>query len=210
MKVDKGIAIIDYKMSNLFSIKNALDNLNIKAFITSDPEEILNSKGAILPGVGSYPEAMSNLANLNLISTIKEFADSGKPFMGICLGLQLLFENSEEFGNSPGLGIVKGSVKLFSNLDRIKTVPHVGWNRAIYREESDLLDQTKLINDYFYFVHSLYVVPNDEGIVKTFTYHDGFKFCSSIMYNNIFASQFHPEKSGPAGLQLLSKFFNKN
>ena len=97
MKVDKGIAIIDYKMSNLFSIKNALDNLNIKAFITSDPEEILNSKGAILPGVGSYPEAMSNLANLNLISTIKEFADSGKPFMGICLGLQLLFENSEEF-----------------------------------------------------------------------------------------------------------------
>jgi glutamine amidotransferase len=209
MKTDQGIAIIDYKMSNLFSIKNALDNLGIEAFITSDSEEILNSKGAILPGVGSYPEAMGNLYDMNLISTIKDFVDLNKPFMGICLGLQLLFEKSEEFGNSKGLGIINGSVKLFSDLKEIRTVPHVGWNQALLNEGCNSANHSKIIEDkdYFYFVHSLYVSPEDEEIIKSYTYHDGFKFCSSIMYKNIFASQFHPEKSGPAGLHLLSKFF---
>ena len=152
MKTDQGIAIIDYKMSNLFSIKNALDNLGIEAFITSDSEEILNSKGAILPGVGSYPEAMGNLSDMNLISTIKDFVDLNKPFMGICLGLQLLFEKSEEFGNSKGLGIINGSVKLFSDLKEIRTVPHVGWNQALLNEGCNSANHSKIIEDKDIFI----------------------------------------------------------
>ena len=204
------VAIIDYKMSNLFSIKNALDSLDIESFITSSPEEISNSDGAILPGVGSYPVAMNNLKELNLISSIKEFVESGKPFMGICLGLQLLFESSEEFGSTKGIGLIKGSVNLFSKINEIKTIPHVGWNTVITEKfNQNNLDQPELLSseDYFYFVHSLYVEPSEAEVIKTYTYHDGFKFCSSIMHQNIFASQFHPEKSGKVGLKILKNFF---
>ena len=205
------IAIIDYRMSNLFSIRNALDMLGINSTITSDPKIISKSDGAILPGVGSYPGAIENLHSLDLFEAIKSFISSGKPFLGICLGLQLLFERSEEFQTTEGLGIIQGSTKEFKNISSVKTIPHVGWNQINIntKEYSTSKDPFKNIQngEYFYFVHSLYVHPENNEVIKTSTNHDGFTFCSSIMHENIFASQFHPEKSGKRGLLILDNFF---
>jgi len=208
---NKTIAIIDYQMSNLFSIINALNKVGITSVITSDPKVILQSDGAILPGVGSYPEAIKNLHELDLFEAIKTFIASGKPFMGICLGLQLLFNQSEEFGLSKGLAITKGGVYSFRNDSEIITVPHVGWNQIEINLEntSKMINPLKNINDgdFFYFIHSFYVDPENKEYIKSHTTLDGFRFCSSIMHENIFASQFHPEKSGKKGLQILQNFF---
>ena len=205
------IAIIDYRMSNLFSIKNALDVLDIKGIITSSPKEILTADGAILPGVGSYPEAVKHLHQLELFETIKEFIESGKPFMGICLGLQLLFSKSEEFGITKGLDLVKGSVVSFKNETQINTVPHVGWNKILLNTDTVNNEKNpyrKIENgEYFYFVHSFYVKPESNNIVSSYTEHEGYQFCSSVIKDNIFASQFHPEKSGDKGLIILKEFF---
>jgi glutamine amidotransferase len=207
------VAIIDYQMSNLFSMSNALNALNIKPIVTSDPKIIMQSDGAILPGVGSYPEAVNSLHKLDLFEAVRNFIITGKPFMGICLGLQLLFNNSEEFTLTEGLGLIEGTTRKFIDIPMVKTVPHVGWNKIdiieshISMPNNPLKDITN--EDFFYFVHSLYVEPTNLECVKTFTNHDGFNFCSSIMHENIFASQFHPEKSGKKGLQVLKNFFNK-
>ena len=205
------IAIIDYRMSNLFSIKNALDVLDIKGIITSSPKEILTADGAILPGVGSYPEAVKHLHQLELFETIKEFIESGKPFMGICLGLQLLFSKSEEFGITKGLDLVKGSVVSFKNETQINTVPHVGWNKILLNTDTVNNEKNpyrKIENgEYFYFVHSFYVKPESNNIVSSYTEYEGYQFCSSVIKDNIFASQFHPEKSGDKGLIILKEFF---
>jgi imidazole glycerol-phosphate synthase subunit HisH len=206
------VAIIDYQMSNLFSISNALNALDINSVITSDPKVILQSDGAILPGVGSYPEAVISLHDLDLFETIKNFINTGKPFMGICLGLQLLFNNSEEFKLTEGLGVIEGATKKFIDKSIVKTVPHVGWNKIeIIESDHDIQNypfKDITCDDFFYFVHSLYVEPANLDSVKSFTDHEGFNFCSSIMHENIFASQFHPEKSGKRGLQILQNFFN--
>ena len=201
------IAIIDYKMSNLFSIKNALDSLGIKNIITSDSETILSSNGAILPGVGSFPESMQQLQKLQLIETIKRFIDTGKPFMGICLGLQLLFTRSDEFGKNEGLGIINGSVQSFKSYIKEKPIPHVGWNK-IQIKESNQSSKSIIDNEnYFYFVHSYFVKPKNKNIILTETNYENFNFCSSIIDDNIFACQFHPEKSGKNGLNVLKNFF---
>ena len=201
------IAIIDYKMSNLFSIKNALDSLGIKNIITSDSETILSSNGAILPGVGSYPESMQQLQKLQLIDTIKRFIDTGKPFMGICLGLQLLFTRSDEFGKNEGLGIINGSVQSFKSYIKEKPIPHVGWNK-IQIKESNQSSKSIIDNEnYFYFVHSYFVKPKNKNLILTETNYENFNFCSSIINDNIFACQFHPEKSGKNGLNVLKNFF---
>jgi glutamine amidotransferase len=207
------IAIIDYKMSNMFSIKNALDSLGYASQITSDGQQILSSDGAVLPGVGSFPEAMGQLRDLNLISVIKEFVSSGKPFMGICLGLQLLFTQSEEYGFCEGLGIIDGTVEDFSNYVSVERVPHVGWNKvsmhAPRRKQSAQAASGLDLEDgsYYYFVHSYFVNPTKKEDVFTTTRYGGIEFCSSILKENIFASQFHPEKSGQNGLRLLKQFF---
>tara|TARA_Y100001970_G_scaffold15871_1_gene17859 strand:+ start:44077 stop:44703 length:627 start_codon:yes stop_codon:yes gene_type:complete len=201
------IAIIDYKMSNLFSIKNALDSLGIKNIITSDSETILSSNGAILPGVGSFPESMQQLQKLQLIDTIKRFIDTGKPFMGICLGLQLLFTRSDEFGKNEGLGIINGSVQSFKSYIKEKPIPHVGWNK-IQIKESNQSSKSIIDNEnYFYFVHSYFVKPKNKNLILTETNYENFNFCSSIINDNIFACQFHPEKSGKNGLNVLKNFF---
>ena len=204
------IAIIDYKMSNLFSIRNALKFLDIEANITSDASEILSSDGAILPGVGSYPEAVKHLHDLEIFEPIKDFIKTGKPFMGICLGLQLLFTKSEEFQSTMGLNVIPGSVRNLK--EKVKTVPHVGWNSVKLnkdnaRNENNSLVDTIKEGSYFYFVHSYFVEPENKSNVKTFTKHEGKTFCSSVIIDNIFASQFHPEKSGKKGLQILQNFF---
>ena len=204
------IAIIDYKMSNLFSIQNALNSLGFDTVITSEAKKILNCDGAVLPGVGSFPTALENLKNLRLDKTISKFVSSGRPFMGICLGMQLLFEQSEEFEITQGLGLIEGSTRKFKNHPSINTIPHLGWNSVKIIQGRDIKnDPTKDISDgdFFYFIHSLYVEPKNKSDVKTLTTHDGFEFCSSIIRENIYASQFHPEKSGNKGLTILKNFF---
>ena len=208
------IAIIDYKMSNMFSIKNALDSLGYNSQITSNCQKILSSDGAVLPGVGSFPEAMNHLNDLNLIGVIKDFVASGKPFMGICLGLQLLFTKSEEFQLCNGLGIIDGKVDSLSKYPTMNCIPHVGWNTVVKQNSKgrDLISHSGKIrlnkNEYFYFVHSYFVSPSNQDDILTTTRYGGIEFCSSIARDNIFASQFHPEKSGPRGLNILNNFFS--
>lgn len=201
------IAIIDYKMSNMFSIKNALDTLGYNNQITSDNQKILSADGAVLPGVGSFPEAMKHLHHLNLIEPIMEFIASGKPFMGICLGLQLLFTKSEEFEECKGLGIIDGKVENFSKYQTVVRVPHVGWN-TVQKNNLGKISKIDLDNnEYYYFVHSCFVKPDNRNNVFTTTKYSKIEFCSSVVVNNIFASQFHPEKSGQKGLKILKEFF---
>ena len=207
------IAIIDYHMSNLFSVRNALEYLGIDSEITSDVTKIMAAKGAILPGVGAFAEAMKHLKTLDLIQPIKDFINSGKPFMGICLGFHLLFTESEEFGVTRGMDILQGKVESFSRHVKSKKIPHIGWNRILTNndviKEDSFISPLKDINsdEYMYFVHSFYVDPDNKDIIATETEYDSFTFCSSVLKGNVFASQFHPEKSGTSGLNILKNYF---
>lgn len=208
------IAIIDYKMSNMFSIKNALDFLGFDCQVTSNYKTILEADGAVLPGVGSFPEAMQHLQDLKLAEVIKEFASSGKRFMGICLGLQLLFSRSDEFTDCEGLNIINGKVENLSKYLPNEPVPHVGWNTVIQHRATRNNNSTSFLNsqlfqdDHYYFVHSYFVEPDNLKYVFTQTSYASLDFCSSVLVDNIFACQFHPEKSGPRGLKLLQNFFS--
>ena len=212
------VAIIDYNMSNLFSVQAACKKVGLSSVITSDPARIISSKIAVLPGVGAFGEAMKQLHDLKLDDCIYNFFESGKPLIGICLGLQLLFEKSEEFGYHSGLGIIKGEVVKFdSNRDDNFTypVPQIGWNRI--KKNKNKWKGTPLCdnidNDFMYFIHSYYVNPENSNIILTNSNYGKQEYCSSIHYKNIFAFQFHPEKSGEIGLkiyrQLKSKFTNE-
>ena len=207
------IAVIDYKMSNMFSINNALISLGFRSKITSDPNAILRADGAVLPGVGSFPEAMRHLNDLQLNDVIKDFIISGKPFMGICLGLQLLFSESDEFESCKGLGIIDGTVIGFSKYINSEPIPHIGWN-TVYSPnlvKSNINYASKIgiaENNYYYFVHSFFVQPKQKNNILTVTRYGDYEFCSSILKGNVFACQFHPEKSGPRGLNIFRNFFN--
>ena len=168
------VAIIDYKMSNLFSVQAACNNVGLSSIITSDKKSILNSKIAILPGVGAFGEAIKHIKKSKLDEVIYEFVESGKPFIGICLGLQLLFDNSNEFGNHSGLGLIKGEVKKFKShkIRNVKyPVPQVGWNRIKCDGANwkDSLLQNNQDGDFMYFVHSYYVKPEEKNIIKSTT-----------------------------------------
>jgi len=213
MSSKTNIAIIDYKMSNMFSIKKALESLGHNVDITSDKRKVLSAAGAVLPGVGSFPEAMNHLRDLDLIDAINSFISTGKPFMGICLGLQLLFSRSREFGKHKGLNIIDGDVESFTKFDFIKIVPHVGWNKIdkknlIFEEKNDPLNNVKS-GEYFYFVHSYFAKPKNKNEIYSTSNYNGLQFCSSIIRDNIFACQFHPEKSGAKGLTILDNFFKE-
>ncbi|MFH1540731.1 MAG: imidazole glycerol phosphate synthase subunit HisH [Elusimicrobiota bacterium] len=206
------ITIIDYGMGNLRSVQKAFEFIGKKTIITDDRKKILDSSLVVLPGVGSFSAAMKNLGKLNLVDTIYKVIDSGNPFLGLCLGLQLLFERSEE-GNCNGFGILKGKVKKF-NFSQLPTpnsqllkIPHMGWNNVKCKMQDARCKIFKEIKDnsYFYFVHSYYVEPQDKKIIATTTEH-GIKFASSVFYKNIFATQFHPEKSQKNGLKLLKNY----
>lgn len=201
------IAIIDYKMGNLASVKKALAALAFDAIITSDSEVIKNADGVILPGVGAFAPAMANLKESGLIDAIKEYAASGRPFLGICLGMQLLFDGSEEGMTDgkmvEGLGIIPGKVLKFpasETTDKGLKVPQMGWN-DLKDVKGSLLSE----GDYVYFVHSFYCDPDDENVAAAKAEY-GIRYCCSIEKDNIFATQFHPEKSGEVGLAILSKF----
>lgn len=199
------IAIVDYGMGNLRSVSKSFQSQGSQAIVTRDPKEILTADGLVLPGVGAFGDCVNNLNDYGLISPIKEYIASGKPFLGICLGLQVLFEESEESPGAKGLGIFKGKVVRFPDFkEEGLKVPHMGWN------EIKIVKDTPVLNDipqdsWFYFVHSYYPAPEDDSIsaVKT-TY--GFEFTAAVCVDNIFASQFHPEKSSTLGLRIVHNF----
>lgn len=205
------ITIVDYGMGNLRSVHKGFERVGFPAVVTQDPGLIRKASGLVVPGVGAFKKAMENLTELRLVEPIKEFIGSGRPFLGICLGLQLLFSESEEFGVQSGLGIFAGRVVRFSfsypgsppARDSLK-VPHMGWNAVQIRKRAPALEGIEE-GAYFYFVHSYYPVPKDRGIVATTTDYGG-EFVSSVSRGNLFACQFHPEKSQIAGLKILRNF----
>ena len=206
-------AIVDYGMGNLFSVKHACEYTGMKANITSIPKEIMDADIVILPGVGAYGDAMRALKKLDLISPLREVVSAGIFLFGICLGMQLLMTESHEFGRHSGLGIIAGPVVRFENpAESLKTlkVPQVGWNRisnknGLHEYNSSWANSPLegLSNgEYMYFVHSYYPRPEDPAVILSVTSYGQVEFCSSLWYKNIFASQFHPERSGPKGLQI--------
>jgi glutamine amidotransferase len=198
------IAIIDYGMGNLRSVQKGFERMGHEAVVTREPHTILDASKVVLPGVGAFPDCMRNLEEYGLIDAVLQSIRSGKPFLGICLGLQLLFTESEEFGLSKGLDVIKGKVVRFRLQDPTLKVPHMGWNSvSIKRRPSALADVPD--GSHFYFVHSFHVVPEDKGVVATTT-HYGMEFVSSVWKDNVFATQFHPEKSQSLGLSILKRF----
>ena len=199
------IAIIDYDAGNLKSVEKALLYLKEEAIITRNYKEILNAEKVILPGVGSFGMAMEYLKKYDLISVIHEVAEQNKPFLGICLGLQLLFSGSQESEGVEGLNLLEGDIVKIPEETGLK-IPHIGWNSLELSNEGRLFRDTEE-ESYVYFVHSYYLKAKDEGIVKASTYY-GTKIHASVEKNNLFACQFHPEKSGQVGLQILRNFAN--
>ncbi|MDH5761675.1 MAG: imidazole glycerol phosphate synthase subunit HisH [Nitrospinota bacterium] len=202
------IAIIDYGMGNLRSVQKAFEAVGADAVVTSQPQAILDADSVVLPGVGAFKDCMDNLDRLGLIDVVHKSIQSGKPFLGICLGLQLLFEQSIEFGTVAGLGILPGKVMRFHLDDPSLKVPHMGWNTLNINKPSPLFESADA-HPYYYFVHSYYVVPDNPDMVATTTEY-GIEFVSGIQHDNIHAFQFHPEKSQTQGLAMLEKFARLN
>ncbi len=197
------IVIVDYGMGNLRSVQKGFERVGSKALVSRDIEDIKSADKLVLPGVGAFPECMKNLARFELVKPIIDFLGSGKPFLGICLGLQLLFDESEEFGLNEGLKVIPGKVKAFSRDMGLK-IPHMGWNQIILKKDVPLFDGISN-GSFFYFVHSYFVEPDSSSDVATETEY-GVTFTSAIARDNIFALQFHPEKSQQNGLRVLKNF----
>ncbi|MBK5241189.1 imidazole glycerol phosphate synthase subunit HisH [Clostridium sp.] len=195
------IAIVDYGVGNLKSVQNALKTLNIPSIISSDNEEIANSRSIIVPGVGAFPDAMKNMKARGLDKVIISAAKQGKPILGICLGMQLFFEKSYELEICQGFGFFKGNiVKLEGSIK----IPHMGWNSLSFEKNTPLLNGV-VENNYVYFVHSYYAKVHEEGIVNAYSTYEK-KIPAIVSKGNIFGMQFHPEKSGEAGMKLLENF----
>lgn len=199
------IAIIDYGAGNIESVRKAFEYIGAEVVLTSDPEVLMNSDAAVLPGVGSFGDAMDNIKKRGLLEPIKNFAASGKPFLGICLGLQILFESSEESPGVEGLGILKGKIVRIPGGEGLK-IPHMGWNSLEFKEEGDLFEGIEN-GAYVYFVHSYYL-KSEEDIVSTVAKY-GVEIHASVHKGNVRACQFHPEKSGATGIKILKNFVKK-
>jgi len=197
------ITIVDYQMGNLRSVQKAIERVGGSAQISSDPKVIANAEKLVLPGVGAFGDAMNEIRRRDLADPIRDFIASDRPFLGICLGLQLLFEKGYENGEHQGLGVIEGEVVRFDLPEQFK-VPHMGWNTVQKTKESPLLVDTPE-GSHFYFVHSYYVRPSDPDVVAL-RCHYGTDFCAMVQRGNLFATQFHPEKSQENGLQLLRQF----
>jgi glutamine amidotransferase len=200
------VAIIDYGMGNIHSVQKALEFCGAKTGVTNKPADIRNADKVILPGVGAFADAMDELKRKGLIGALAEYIKNKKPFLGICLGMQLLFEGSDEAKDSAGLGVLKGRVKLFDKKRGLK-VPHMGWNQL-----KKAADKCPLLKDipegsYVYFCHSYYPWPNDTKVVAATTDY-GIDFASMVWRDNIYGVQFHPEKSQDIGLKILKNFVN--
>jgi glutamine amidotransferase len=197
------IAIIDYGMGNLRSVSKAFEAVGHQAVVTRDARVIGNASHVVLPGVGAFGDCMANIEQYGLVEPIRTAIQSGKPFLGICLGLQLLFTESEEFGPHRGLDIIAGKVRRFEGGQGLK-VPHMGWNQVHVQRACPLFDGIADGSDW-YFVHSYFVDPSDRQLAATTTTY-GISFISSVWRDNIVACQFHPEKSQTVGLRLIKNF----
>ncbi|GBD26968.1 Imidazole glycerol phosphate synthase subunit HisH [bacterium HR30] len=197
------IAVVDYGMGNLRSVQKALERVGAEAVVTREAQTIRSARGVVLPGVGAFGACMENLRRFGLDEVVLDVIAHGTPFFGICLGMQLLFQESEEFGPVRGLGVLPGRVVRFPTSAE-RPVPHMGWNQV--RVRPDVPHFHNIPNGSFmYFVHSYYVVPKDPGLVAATTEY-GVEFASAVYWNNIFATQYHPEKSQRLGLALLKNF----
>jgi glutamine amidotransferase len=202
------IAIIDYGMGNLRSVQKGFEKVGNEAIVTADPQVILNADKVVLPGVGAFADCMRNLEQGGFVEPLLQIIREGRPFLGICLGLQLLFTESEEFGVHPGLNVIPGRVVRFpdgmTEKEEALKVPHMGWNQISFNLRPPAFigieDDTSV-----YFVHSYYVIPDDPAVIATSTRY-GIDFCSAVWKDNIIATQFHPEKSQEVGLRILKNF----
>jgi imidazole glycerol-phosphate synthase subunit HisH len=197
------IVIIDYGMGNLRNVQKGFERIGVEAKVTRSKREIERASAIVLPGVGAFKDCIENLEKYRLVEPLLRSIEKGKPYLGICLGLQILFSQSEEFGAQKGLDVIKGKVVRFRPDPECK-VPHMGWNTIEIEKEAPVLKGVES-GDYFYFVHSYYVVPDETDWVSSFTTY-GQPFASSIWKENLFATQFHPEKSQQKGLRILENF----
>ena len=197
------IAVIDYGAGNIQSVCKALQYINCDVTVTSNPDEIMKADGAVLPGVGSFGDTMNTMTNFGIKDTVIEYTKTGKPFLGICLGLQLLFGESQESPGVKGLGVLKGRILRIPEAEGLK-IPHMGWN-SLHIQNKGRLFKDIPEDTYVYFVHSYYLQAEDEQIVKA-TCEYGTTIHASVEEGNVFACQFHPEKSSRFGLQILKNF----
>ncbi len=198
------ITVIDYGSGNLRSVEKGFLKAGFDVKVTNRPEDVQKAEAIVLPGVGAFRDCMQELTNLGMTDVLIEAIKKGTPYLGICLGLQILFSESVEFGSTKGLGIFKGKVVKFES-DELK-IPQMGWNQLNIKNSTPLFNEIP-DKSYFYFVHSYYVVPEDESIISTTTDY-GAEFTSSVCRDNVYAVQFHPEKSQALGLQMLKNFGN--
>lgn len=200
------VAVVDYGLCNLFSVRQACLHVGLRPVITQDPNALREAAGIILPGVGAFGEAMANLRRLGLAEALRDAVREGRPLLGVCLGMQLLFSQSEEFGLHAGLDIIPGRVARFTAPpDRTMKIPHMGWSRLHpARDWSDTPLRGLVDGNFLYFVHSYYVVPENSDVVLATTRYGGTTFCSSLSQGKIFAVQFHPEKSATNGLSIYA------
>ena len=206
------VTVIDYGVGNLLSVIRGLEKCGANVILTDSPDLVINAERLILPGVGAFGDAIDTLRKLDLIQVLQEVALSTKPFIGICLGMHLLMDESQEFGSHKGLGIIKGCVIRFDNFQEVSgkrlKVPHVGWNRIYKKNNSnrDLWSNSILEGltdgEFMYFVHSFYVKPDDPKLILSTSEYGNIELCSSLQYRNIIACQFHPERSGLRGLHI--------
>lgn len=213
--IDK-IVIVDYQLGNLFSVVQACNHLGYDVLVSSSPLDIQDADYLILPGVGAFADAMNNLIETGMDKAIHQYVIEGKPLMGVCLGLQLLFTESEEFGNTKGLNLINGVVRKFekfSEAGKAINVPQIQWNQ-IYEPGPAKWKNSPLHYcqplDYMYFVHSYFVKPEQEADVLSLTDYGGQEYCSSVLKGNVFATQFHPEKSGLYGINIYKEWFTLN
>ena len=203
------VGIVDYQMGNLRSVAKGIEKVGGRVIVSSDPEELSLASHLILPGVGAFGDAMRELNQRDLIPWIKDWIASDRPFLGICLGMQLLFDNSEEGGLQPGMSVLPGRVVRFDNDsfpgNEHRKIPHMGWNRVQSRIANDPMLSSISHHPYVYFVHSYYVVPDDPR-VTWLSCDYGQEFCAAVRVGNMLATQFHPEKSQTEGLQILKNF----
>ncbi|MFN3420541.1 MAG: imidazole glycerol phosphate synthase subunit HisH [Armatimonadota bacterium] len=197
------VTVIDYGIGNLRSVTKALEFLGCQVVLTSDPDEVIRANKLVLPGVGAFGAGMRNLTQLGLVDAIRDAVQRGTPLLGICLGLQLLFEESEEIGRYEGLRLVRGKVVRFPEMNGLR-IPHMGWNALKIRKPEPLFEGIPE-GATVYFVHSYFPTPDDPSVIAATTEH-GIEFVSAIAIDNIFGTQFHPEKSSKFGLQILHNF----
>lgn len=198
------VAIVDYGVGNLFSLKSSFAAIGVDVVVTDDPEVLKKADRIVLPGVGAFEDAANKLRSTGLDKVLVELAESGKLLLGICLGMQLLFEKSYEYGEHQGLGLIKGSVKPISDVipSELK-IPHIGWNPLIFKKNSPLFAYSH-DKDCVYFVHSYYATDCDDAVVAVSEY--GAELTAAVQNKNVFGCQFHPEKSGQVGLKILKAF----